>query len=163
MGLFYCIDMFRSFLYVANSSRSHLGGQKRDVSMAASDATFKGCYSIRYQDPDTPGLDFAMDYNWILDRGVLKNKWVCSDTEVGTIHWMSRRVIPDHGRRAVYDHFGLAAEDIESERILAVKLSDLVYLRRKKEARDGLEPKVLKNMRMGCPSNEQYADMFEAA
>ena len=124
-----------------------------------------GYYSIRYMldDPVDRGLEFAMDYNWRKNSSVSANQWKCSDTEVGTMHWMVRKSIPDHGFRALLDHFGLEEADVDMSVLVTMSPAHLAAIRRQKEMRLQLECKVLRNMRAGCPPNEQYADMFESA
>lgn len=119
----------------------------------------RGYYSIRYMVDDliNYGLEFAMDYN-------SRTGWTCSDTEVGTIHWMTRRTIPEHSLQPMLDHFGLTREDFGTLLFCIYDASPavLVRTRRAKERREGLDRKEIKNMRLGCHYDELLPEAFEA-
>ena len=119
----------------------------------------QGCYSIKY--PSGTNSLFAMDYDWRVDATTKKNQWTCSETSSEMTHWIMLRGIPDHGLHALLDHFGLTEHDVDMRAILKMSPAAIVRLRRAKERCEGLEPKVMMNMRMGCPAEEKLADNFE--
>ena len=121
----------------------------------------QGCYSVKYMDPSDNDSIFAMDYDWRPDGTASKNHWTCSQTLAGTIHWTIMPNVPDHGLHALLDHFGLTEHDVDTRAILKMSPAAIVRLRRAKERCEGLEPKVMMNMRLGCPEGE-LADTFEA-
>ena len=121
----------------------------------------QGCYSIKYTDPSDNGCMFAMDYDWRPDGTAKKNQWTCAETLAATTHWTMLRNIPDHGLHALLDHFGPTEHDVDTGAILKMSPAAIVRLRRAKERCEGLEPKVMMNMRMGCPAEEKLADNFE--
>ncbi len=128
----------------------------------------RGCYSIRYivDDPVDRGLIFSMDYGWISQKSTSAHQWVCSDTEVETINWMPRRMMPEHGIEALLDHFGLTKEDMVGLGmffLLDQSPAALVRTRRAKEYRENLPHKEIRNMRVGCDASELLPDVFEAA
>jgi len=126
-----------------------------------------GCYSVKYLDPCDDGWQFSMDYDWRADNDPgKKNRWTCAESPSNIIHWRFVRGIPDHGYHALLDHFGLEESDMwamyvscSALRIVTMSPADLVRIRRIKEDRDGLERKVIMNMRTGCPKGE-LADGF---
>lgn len=123
----------------------------------------KGCYSVEYLDPSDSDWRFSMDYDWHTDKNPMRNQWTCSESPTSHVHWTSLRGIPEHGYRVFLEHFGLQEYDISLQEIMTVNPSpaDIVRIRRTKEDRYGLERKVIKNMRRGCPKGE-LADTFEA-
>ena len=121
----------------------------------------QGCYSIKYMDPSDTDCMFAMDYDWRADA-TKKNQWTCSETLSEATHWIMLRSIPDHGLKALLEHFGLAERDVDMQAVLRMSPAAIVRLRRAKERCEGLEPKVMMNMRMGCSAEEKLADNFEA-
>ena len=122
----------------------------------------QGCYSIKYMDPMDTDYMFAMDYDWRADVTTKKNQWTCSETPLGTTHWTTLQSIPGHGLQALLEHFGLTERDVDTWAILRMSPAAIVCLRRAKERCEGLEPKVMMNMRMGCRAEEKLADNFEA-
>ncbi|MDP3778959.1 MAG: hypothetical protein Q8R30_02875 [bacterium] len=128
----------------------------------------RGCYSIIYivDDPVDRGLIFSMDYSATHQAGALGGQWICSDNEVGMIHWIPRRMIPKHGSQALLDHFGLTEEDMVGCGmffLLDQSPATLVRTRRAKEHRENLPYKEVRNMRLGCDPSELLPDVFEAA
>ncbi|GEM_PF-1512221 len=119
-----------------------------------------GCYSITYPDPCDSDWQFSMDYGFVTAQNPEgKNRWTCSESPGNFCHWTSFRSIPDHGYRALLDHFGLEETDVSLEEAVTKSPADLTLLRRLKEDRGGFEPRVIKNMRIGCRKDE-LADTF---
>lgn len=135
-----------------------------EVGMAVlEEARLKGCYSIKYQDPTDSEWQLSVDFNWHTEQDMGKTLWTCTESPIGTIHWTSLRTMPCHAVQALLDHFGLAREDFGVMLLTIFDLSPaiLARMRRKKEEREGLGRKEIKNMRMGCPPKELFADDFE--
>lgn len=129
---------------------------------AVSERKIQGCYSIKYRDPMDHSWQFSMDYGWCSDPITQKRRWTCAESPRGFINWTLLTDVPDHGYRALLDHFGLKECDISFQEIISNNPSpaDIMLIRRRKEDRDNLARKIVKNMRLGCPENE-VADTFE--
>ena len=132
-----------------------------EASMAVLEARFKGCYSITYPDPSDCDWQFSIDFNWHPEPDAGKNQWTCAESPTGTIHWTLFKKVPDHAMQALLNHFGLTQDDVDMNAIVTMSPADLARVRRKKERVSGLVPKIMMNMRRGCPEGE-LADTFEA-
>ena len=140
-----------------------IGQRKGNISapVVAKEATRRrGCYSITYIDSNDYDSMFAMDYDWRI-YPENKNTWTCSESPLGRIYWSTLQKIPHAGYQAILDHFGLAEHELDMSILLIMSPAELVRLRRAKEERYGLKRMVMRNMRLGYTSEEEFADNFE--